>query len=84
MPVLRRGTRRGPYPERGISEPAALAPLADENLRFRIECPKCEHDKDVPPKFLGEQVRCPKCNEEFNAAWGEIAEAKKAERVNDE
>ncbi|MBL9162554.1 MAG: AAA family ATPase [Planctomycetaceae bacterium] len=64
--------------------PAALAPLADENLRFRIECPKCEHDKDVPPKFLGEQVRCPKCNEEFNAAWGEIAEAKKAENANDE
>jgi SpoVK/Ycf46/Vps4 family AAA+-type ATPase len=61
--------------------PEALAPLADENLRFRIECPKCDHDKDVPQKFLGEKVRCPKCNEEFTAAWGEIAEMKKA---NDE
>ncbi len=59
--------------------PEALAPLADEKLRFRIECPKCDHDKDVPQKFLGEKVRCPKCNEEFNAAWGKIAEAKKAE-----
>ena len=59
----------------------ALAPLADEKLKFRIECPKCDHDKDVPQKFLGEKVRCPKCNEEFNAAWGEIAEAKQA---NDE
>jgi hypothetical protein len=55
--------------------PEALAPLTDENLRFRIECPKCEHDKDVPQKFLGEKVRCPKCNEEFAAAWGEIADS---------
>ncbi|MBA4104719.1 MAG: AAA family ATPase [Pirellula sp.] len=55
--------------------PEALAPLADENLRFRIECPKCDHDKDVPQKFLGEKVRCPKCNEEFSAAWGEIADS---------
>ena len=62
----------------------ALAPLADEKLKFRIECPKCDHDKDVPQKFLGEKVRCPKCNEEFAAAWGEIAEAKKAEKANDE
>ena len=59
----------------------ALAPLADEKLKFSIECPKCDHDKDVPQKFLGEKVRCPKCNEEFTAAWGEIAEMKKA---NDE
>ena len=51
----------------------ALAPLADEKLKFSIECPKCDHDKDVPQKFLGEKVRCPKCNEEFTAAWGEIA-----------
>ena len=62
----------------------ALAPLADEKLKFRIECPKCDHDKDVPQKFLGEKVRCPKCNEEFAAAWGEIAEEKKAEKANDE
>ena len=52
--------------------PEALAPLADENLRFHIECPKCDHGKDVPQKFLGEKVRCPKCNEEFAAAWGAI------------
>ena len=51
----------------------ALAPLTDEKLKFSIECPKCDHDKDVPQKFLGEKVRCPKCNEEFTAAWGEIA-----------
>lgn len=59
----------------------ALAPLTDEKLKFSIECPKCDHDKDVPQKFLGEKVRCPKCNEEFTAAWGEIAEAKKAEKA---
>jgi SpoVK/Ycf46/Vps4 family AAA+-type ATPase len=52
--------------------PEALAPLADENLRFHIECPNCDHGKDVPQKFLGEKVRCPKCNEEFAAAWGAI------------
>jgi hypothetical protein len=32
----------------------ALAPLADDKLKFRIECPKCDHFKDVPQKFLGE------------------------------
>jgi hypothetical protein len=64
--------------------PEALAPLADENLRFRIECPKCDHHKDVPQKFLGEKVRCPKCNEEFAAAWGEIADlTTKAQRHED-
>jgi hypothetical protein len=53
--------------------PEALAPLNDPKLRFHIECPQCEHGKDVPQKFLGEKVRCPKCKQEFDAAWGEIA-----------
>ena len=33
--------------------PEALAPLADDKLRFHIECPQCDHGKDVPQKFLG-------------------------------
>jgi AAA+ superfamily predicted ATPase len=41
-------------------------------LRFHIECPKCEHGKDVPTKFLGQKVRCPKCENDFIAAWGSL------------
>jgi hypothetical protein len=45
----------------------------DGQPEFRIECPKCEHDKDVPEKFLGQKVKCPKCTTEFAAEWGELA-----------
>ncbi|WP_428305223.1 AAA family ATPase [Lacipirellula sp.] len=64
--------------------PEALAPLADEKLRFHIECPACEHGKDVPQKFLGQKVRCPKCKQEFDAAWGEIVYASASDQSNDE
>ena len=41
-------------------------------LRFKIECPSCQHGKDVPTKYLGQQVRCPKCEHNFSAAWGTL------------
>ncbi len=44
----------------------------DESLRFHIECPECDFDKDVPHTFLGQSVRCPKCDHDFNADWGSI------------
>ena len=42
----------------------------DKSLRFHIDCPKCDHGKDVPPNFLGQRVRCPKCEHDFSADWG--------------
>jgi AAA+ superfamily predicted ATPase len=44
----------------------------DGPLRFHIECSKCQHGKDVPTKYLGQQVRCPKCENNFVAAWGTL------------
>jgi hypothetical protein len=44
----------------------------DGPLRFHLECPSCKHGKDVPTKFLGQNVKCPKCDHEFNAAWGTL------------
>ena len=41
-------------------------------LRFHIECPSCKHGKDVPNKYLGQQVRCPKCEHNFAADWGTL------------
>jgi hypothetical protein len=46
--------------------------IEDSPLRFHIECPSCKHGKDVPTKFLGQNVKCPKCDHEFNAAWGTL------------
>jgi hypothetical protein len=44
----------------------------DSPLRFHIECLKCQHGKNVPTKFLGQQVRCPKCEHNFVAEWGTL------------
>jgi hypothetical protein len=44
----------------------------DGPLRFNIECPKCDHGKDIPTKFLGQKVRCPKCESDFTANWGTL------------
>lgn len=63
--------------------PEAFAPLSDAALRFHIECPTCQHGKDVPQKFLGQKVRCPKCKKDFEAAWGAVAAAK-GTKANDE
>ena len=53
--------------------PEALAPLADAAVRFQIACPHCQHDKDMPQKYLGQTVKCPKCKTDFAAEWGELA-----------
>ena len=63
--------------------PEAFAPLTDASLRFHIECPACQHGKDVPLKFLGQKVRCPKCKKDFEAAWGAVVAAK-GTKANDE
>jgi SpoVK/Ycf46/Vps4 family AAA+-type ATPase len=44
----------------------------ESTLRFLIECPACKHGKDVPTKYLGQQVRCPKCEHNFAATWGTL------------
>lgn len=51
----------------------------DKSLRFHIDCPKCDHGKDVPPNFLGQRVRCPKCEHDFSADWGSKATTDSAE-----
>ena len=51
-----------------------LARLADDDLRFHIECPHCRHGKDVPEKYLSLAVRCPKCKKGFTPEWGTIVD----------
>ncbi|QDS99833.1 AAA family ATPase [Adhaeretor mobilis] len=49
-----------------------------KELRFHITCPECEHGKDIPLKFLGQNVKCPKCDHDFQADWGEPVESVKS------
>ncbi|MEM8947223.1 MAG: AAA family ATPase [Planctomycetota bacterium] len=44
----------------------------DSSLRFHLDCPQCDHGKDVPHKFLGQSIRCPKCSHDFTANWGAL------------
>jgi len=61
-----------------------FAELAEnQSLRFHIECPRCEHGKDVSLEFFGQSVRCPKCEHDFSADWGSLVE-KKAGTASDE
>ncbi len=58
----------------------AFVEVTEESaLRFHIACPSCKHGKDVPTKYLGQQVRCPKCEHNFSADWGTLVP--KAEEV---
>ena len=41
-------------------------------LRFHMNCPECQHGKNVPLKYLGRRVRCPKCQHEFATDWAEL------------
>lgn len=43
-----------------------------EALRFHMNCPHCQYDKDMPLRFLGRSVRCPKCRHEFTSDWAEL------------
>jgi adenylate kinase family enzyme len=47
-----------------------LENLAD--ARFRVECPECEFDKEVPYTLLGQGVRCPKCQHRFTTEWAAL------------
>ncbi|QDU55799.1 AAA family ATPase [Aeoliella mucimassa] len=46
--------------------------INDPACRVQIHCDKCQHDKDVPAKFLGQKVVCPKCKEQFQVEWGSL------------
>lgn len=43
-----------------------------EDLEINLVCANCKHTKNVPSKFLGQQVQCPSCEEKFVAEWGEL------------
>ncbi|WP_442485650.1 AAA family ATPase [Aeoliella sp. SH292] len=49
-----------------------FVPLDDESCRIHITCDKCQHEKDVPAKFLGQKVVCPKCKQQFVVEWGTL------------
>ena len=53
--------------------PDVFEGLAAGEVRFHIECPDCQHGKDVPERFLGQSVKCPKCKGDFIVEWGELA-----------
>ena len=46
--------------------------IEDSACRIQITCDKCQHEKDVPAKFLGQKVVCPKCKEQFTVEWGTL------------
>jgi hypothetical protein len=48
-----------------------LARAADERQRFRVTCPGCHGQSDVPASFLGKRAKCKSCEERFTPAWGE-------------
>lgn len=50
----------------------AFLAIDDPRCRVHIACDKCEHDKDVPAKFLGQKVVCPKCKKQFRVEWGTL------------
>lgn len=52
--------------------PPEVFEAAGSELKIHLECPTCDHSKDVDPKIVGKQVTCPKCKQEFVAEWGEI------------
>ncbi len=55
------------------SIPAVAFEELDESLlKLHLNCPDCQHAKDVPLEFLGQRVKCPKCQAGFDAEWGEL------------
>ncbi len=55
------------------SVPAEVfVPINAPASRLHIHCAKCDHEKDVPAKFLGQKVICPKCKQQFLFDWGTL------------
>jgi hypothetical protein len=61
-------------PPADLFGPWMQQPPALNALRFHLECNECNYSKDVPLKFLGQQVQCPRCKQQFLADWGEMLE----------
>ncbi len=62
-----------------VRVPAEAFEAIDEGqLQVKLACPKCDHSKLAPTKFLGQKVKCPKCNASFTADWGELSSSSHA------
>jgi hypothetical protein len=48
-----------------------LARATDSKQRFRVACPGCKNESDVPAHFLGQRAKCKSCQHRFTPAWGE-------------
>ncbi len=46
--------------------------IDDPACRVLLACDKCQHEKDVPAKYLGQKVVCPKCKQQVLADWGTL------------
>lgn len=45
--------------------------LEDENRKYKVECPGCKSQSEMPQKYLGRRVECKKCKHRFAAGWGQ-------------
>ncbi|WP_425398070.1 AAA family ATPase [Aeoliella sp.] len=65
----------GPDIDYGKVPAEVYVPLDDPECKIHVLCDECQHEKDVPAKFLGRKVVCPKCNAQFTIEWATLAKA---------
>jgi len=49
--------------------------LDDADRKFKVTCPGCWTESDMPQEYLGRHVQCNKCKHQFVAGWGEPVDA---------
>ena len=48
-----------------------LSRATDKRQRFRVVCPGCQGQSEIPASFLGQRAKCKSCQHRFTPAWGE-------------
>jgi hypothetical protein len=83
--VLRCPICKNTFPARGAAvtsfDGLLFEPLDREQPTVAIPCPSCSHQREVPARFVGRQVRCPRCRARFLAQ--PAASNSSGERVSD-
>jgi hypothetical protein len=48
-----------------------LARTTDPAQRFRVICPGCQGQSEIPAAYLGKRAKCKSCEHRFTPAWGQ-------------